>query len=82
VRSTVVYVSAPEHLRAERITRRAEQPETAIEGNSIRVALSDDHLLPSSVERNIYGLDDIDRLASSRRWGDRVFPIENAVSRG
>jgi len=77
--SRVIYVSAPEQLRAQRIARRAEQPETAIEGNSIRVALSDNHPLPSSVERDIYGLDDIDRLASSRRWGDRVFRIENAA---
>jgi len=78
-RSRVIYVSAPEQLRVERITRRAEQPETAIEDSSIKVALSDNHFLPSSVERTIYGLDDIERLASSRRWGDRVFRIENAA---
>jgi hypothetical protein len=77
LRSHVIHVSASAERRANRIARRAEPPETAIEGNSIKVFLSDNHLLPSSVERDIYGIDDIDRLRVSAPWRDRIHRIEN-----
>jgi dephospho-CoA kinase len=75
--SQVIYVSAPSALRAERIANRAEQPETLIDGASILLNLTDNHLLPSGVERDIYGVDDVDRLVASRDWRDRVTKIDN-----
>jgi dephospho-CoA kinase len=76
-RSQVIYVSAPRALRAERIANRAEQPETLINGASILLNLTDNHLLPSAVERDIYGIDDVDWLEASREWRDRITKIDN-----
>jgi hypothetical protein len=75
----LIYVSAPEALRADRLSRRATPPRVHIDGNSVVIDLSDDHLLPSTVERTLYGLDDIDRLGSLPRWRDRIWKIENNV---
>ena len=78
LRSQIVYVEAPQHLREERLRRRARPPELAVSSAvTITVTVSDDHRLPSSVQESIYGLDDITALRSDPRWHGRVFTIVN-----
>lgn len=78
LRSQIVYVEAPPHLREERLRRRARPPELAVSSAvTITVTVSDDHRLPSAVQTSIYGLDDIIALRSDPRWHGRVFTIVN-----
>jgi len=78
MRSKVLYVDAPESLRIERLHRRERPPELAVSGAvTITVTVSDDHRLPSTAQKSIYGLDDIKMLRSDQRWRDRIFTIVN-----
>jgi hypothetical protein len=61
-RSKIVYVSAPAHLRRERLATRAAPPDVRVNGETISLKLSDNHLLPSSVESTLYAADDLERI--------------------
>ena len=76
-RAFILHVDAPPELRAQRLRRRAQPPESAVDGGLVTLTLSDDHLLPSTVERSLYGMDDIDRLARSAKWRSRIIRIQN-----
>jgi len=78
-RSHVIHVEASPSLRESRLIRRAEPPESVIDADSVRLTLSDNHLLPSTVERSLYGEDDIKQLKKSPRWRDRTAEIENDI---
>lgn len=78
MRSQIIYVEAPESLRAARLHRRERPPELAVSGAvTITVTVSDDHRLPSAAQKSIYGLDDIKVLRSDQRWRSRMFTIVN-----
>jgi hypothetical protein len=81
-RSMVIHVDAPKNLRAERLSRRAEPPDLTIDGQSVRLLVSDNHALPSTISQELYRADDIDRLTGSPRWRDRIFRIDNSVDDG
>lgn len=76
-RAYILHVDAPADLRAQRLRRRAQPPESAVDGGLVTLTLSDDHLLPSTVERSLYGLDDVDQLAKSARWRSRIVRLQN-----
>ena len=77
-RARVIHVSAPEELRLLRLDRRATPPDAYVDGRTVRVEVSDNHLLPSTVERAIYAVDRIGELRASRRWQDKIFEIDNS----
>jgi hypothetical protein len=78
----VVYVQAPGELRSARLSRRAEPPASSVDGISVTFVPSDNHPLPSTAERTLYVSDDFSRLASSPRWRDHIFRIDNDVDDG
>jgi hypothetical protein len=65
----VVHVAASSSRRAQRLSNRAEPPLIAVEGGSLRLALSDNHALPSVVNKELYGVDDVDELMKSALAG-------------
>jgi hypothetical protein len=75
--SQIIYVEAPSELRARRLRQRARPPELGVSGVTVTVTVSDDHRLPSTVERSIYSADDLANLQGSRRWEGRIFRILN-----
>jgi hypothetical protein len=78
MRSQIIYVEAPETLRTQRLHRRERPPELTVSGAvTITVTVSDDHRLPSTAQKSIYGLDDIKALRSDQRWHGRIFTIVN-----
>ncbi len=76
-RSQLIYVNAPANIRQTRLADRVVPPEIWVEGETIRLKLSDNHLLPTSVERNLYASDNLDRIKASANWRDRIFEIDN-----
>jgi hypothetical protein len=78
-RCWIIYVDAPAKLRVARLSRRAQPPILSIDGNHLKLALSDDHLLPSGAERTLYHSGSVDPLLNSRIWRERVFQIANDV---
>ena len=48
-----------------------------VDGQTITLSLSDNHLLPTSVERTLYATDGLDRIKASAHWRDRIFEIDN-----
>ena len=81
-RSHVIHVRAPRALREDRLSRRAEPPESVLDDTSLTLRLSDNHLLPSTAERTLYSSDGIPQLLDSRQWRRRVFHIENNLDDG
>ncbi|WBB97768.1 hypothetical protein O7543_15365 [Solwaraspora sp. WMMA2080] len=81
-RSQVLYVTAPAELRATRLRRRAEPPESRIDGGTLSLVLPDNHLLPSIAEQGLYGSDDSHQLARHLRWRGRVHQIDNSIDDG
>jgi dephospho-CoA kinase len=75
--SQIIYVEASPELRAHRLRQRARPPELGISGVTVTVTVSDDHKLPSTVEKSIYSADDLTELNASRKWRDRIFRILN-----
>jgi hypothetical protein len=80
--SRVIHVEASASLRADRLNRRAEPPDITVDNQSLLLKVSDNHALPSAVNDGLYRADDIDRLAASPRWRNRVFRIDNSVDDG
>jgi len=76
-RSRIIYVSAPAGLRQARLADRAVPPDVRVDGQTITLSLSDNHLLPTGVEQTLYASDDLDRIKTSAHWRDRIFEIEN-----
>jgi hypothetical protein len=76
-RSRIIYVSAPASVRQARLANRAVPPDVRVEGQIITLSLSDNHLLPTSVERTLYIADGLDRIKMSAHWRDRIFEIDN-----
>lgn len=79
LRSQVIHVAAPSAVREVRLRRRAEPPVSQIGSESISLRLSDDHLLPSTAERALYGLDGLPTLKQSASWRSRMFEMDNSV---
>ncbi|MEV0614700.1 hypothetical protein AB0I81_15325 [Nonomuraea sp. NPDC050404] len=77
--SRVVYVSAADRLRAERLNRRVEPLEVIVSGTDITIRTSDNHLLPTSANQAIYAKDNIDDLKADTHWNRRVFQIHNDI---
>jgi len=78
-RSQVIYVSASAALRQARLVSRAVPPEVRIDGEKITLNLSDDHLLPASVQCALYTADSLEHLKASTHWRDRIFEIDNEL---
>jgi hypothetical protein len=78
----VVHVEASPPRRAQRLSSRAEPPQITVEEGSLRVALSDNHALPSVVNKELYGVDDVEELMRSAQWRDRIFKIDNDLDDG
>jgi len=78
----VIHVMASETLRADRLSRRAEPPESILNDESITLRLSDNHALPSTAARTLYHSDGIAQLRMSRQWGRRIFEIDNDLDDG
>jgi hypothetical protein len=78
-RSQVIYVNTSAHLRQARLANRAVPPEIRVNGQTITLNLSDDHLLPSSAERTLYTADSLDVIKASAHWRDRIFEIDNEL---
>ena len=76
-RSQVIYVSAPVTLRQARLASRATPPEVRIDGETITLNLSDNHLLPVSVQSTLYTADSLEDVKSSAHWRGRIFEINN-----
>jgi hypothetical protein len=76
-RSHVIYVRAPANLRQLRLADRVVPPEVRIDGQTVTLNLSDDHLLPECAERTLYVTDGLDRIKASALWRDRIFEIDN-----
>jgi hypothetical protein len=76
-RSHIIYVRAPASLRQARLAARVVPPEIRIDGQTVTLSLSDDHLLPERAERALYATDDLDRIKASALWGDRIFEMDN-----
>jgi hypothetical protein len=76
-RSRIIYVSAPASLRQARLADRAVPPDVRVDGETITLSLSDNHLLPTGVEQTLYAADDLDRIKASAHWRDRIFEIDN-----
>ena len=76
-RSRIIYVSAPASVRQARLADRAVPPDVCVDGQTITLSLSDNHLLPTSVERTLYAADGLDRIKASAHWRDRIFEIDN-----
>lgn len=76
----LIHVSAPDELRRERLTRRATQPELSVDGQTIRVSVSDNHRLPSPAARSLYGTDGLSELRASHGWRERIFEIYNGIN--
>jgi hypothetical protein len=77
-RSRVIYVRAAEDLRQRRLAARAVPPEVRIDGHTLTLKLSDDHLLPESAQRALYTADGLDCIKkASAHWRDRIFEIDN-----
>src|SRR5262249_11755652 len=81
-RAHVIHVAAPAALRADRLSRRVEPPESVLDDRSITLRLSDNHILPSTAARTLYHTDGIAQLRASRLWGNRVFAIDNDLDDG
>ena len=81
-RCRIIYVQAPAQLRSERLSSRHEPPESSTNGRSVTFTPSDNHMLPSNVERSIYHADNIDRLMNSPRWRELVFWVQNDTDDG
>jgi hypothetical protein len=75
----VIHVRAPEELRLARLSRRVIPPDACVEGQTIKLRVSDNHLLPSIAERNLYGVDGVEELAKTHRWKDKIFEIDNSL---
>jgi hypothetical protein len=75
----VIHVSAPEELRLARLNRRVTPPEVRVDGNTIKLKVSDNHLLPSVAERSLYGFDHVEELKKAHRWRDKIFEIDNSL---
>jgi dephospho-CoA kinase len=82
VGARVIHVMASETLRADRLNRRAEPPESILHDGSITLRVSDNHALPSTAARTLYRTDGIAQLRTSRQWGSRVFEIDNDLDDG
>jgi hypothetical protein len=78
----VIHVMASETLRADRLSRRAEPPESILNDGSITLHLSDNHALPSTAARTLYRSEGIAQLRMSRQWGRRIFEIDNDLDDG
>ena len=76
-RSRIIYVSAPASVRQARLAHRAVPPEVRVDGQTIMLNLSDNHLLPACVEQTLYATDGLDRIKGSAPWRDRIFEIDN-----
>jgi hypothetical protein len=76
-RSRIIYVGAPAGLRQARLADRAVPPDVRVDGQTIMLSLSDNHLLPTGVEQTLYSSDDLDRIKTSANWRDRIFEIDN-----
>jgi hypothetical protein len=78
-RCRVIYVQAPAQLRSARLSSRHKPPESSTDGRSVTLTPSDNHMLPSNVERSIYHADNVNKLLNSPRWRELVFWIQNDV---
>ncbi len=76
-RAQIVYVQAPQTLRESRIRRRANPPVLQVSGLSVSLTVSDNHKLPSTVGKSLYGIDDLDALRKSKVWEGRLSYVEN-----
>jgi hypothetical protein len=81
-RCRIIYVQAPPELRTARLTKRVEPAELSVDGRSVIVTPSDNHLLPSAPRHSLYATDDIERLEKSPHWRDRILRIDNDVDDG
>jgi dephospho-CoA kinase len=81
-RCRVIYIQAPAQLRSARLSSRHEPPGSSTDGRTVTFTPSDNHMLPSNVERSIYPADNINRLMISPRWRDLIFWIENDIDDG
>jgi AAA domain len=81
-RTHIIHVSASAALRADRLNRRVEPPETIVGNRSVTLRLSDNHILPSAAARSLYNNDGIAQLHASRPWGNRIFALDNNVDDG
>ncbi len=76
-RSRIIYVSAPADIRQARLADRAVPPEVRMNGQTITLNLSDNHLLPTSAVRALYAADSLDRIKASPHWRGRISEIDN-----
>lgn len=81
-RAHVIYVQAPSELREQRLHRREIPPVLQIDGLSVNITVSDDHRLPSTVGKALYGIDDVAELKKSKVWQDRFTYIDNDTDEG
>jgi hypothetical protein len=81
-RCRIIYVHAPPELRSARLSKRVEPPELSIDGRSVTVTPSDNHLLPSTAMQSLYATDDVERLEKSPRWRGQILRIDNDVDDG
>jgi len=81
-RCRIIYVKAPPELRSARLSKRIEPPELSVDGKSVTVMTSDNHLLPSAPMLSLYAADDIDKLERSPHWRGRILRIDNDVDDG
>jgi hypothetical protein len=75
--SWVIHVSAPADIRLARLANRAVPPDIRVDGETITVNLSDNHLLPACAAQTLYTVDGLDRIKASAHWRDRLFEINN-----
>jgi hypothetical protein len=77
-RARVIHVSAPDELRLARLERRITPPQVYVDDQTIKLKVSDNHLLPSAVERSLYEFDRVEELKESYLWRDKIFEIDNS----
>lgn len=75
--SQIIHVRASDAVRATRLARRGEPPRISVTGQSINLAVSDEHRLPSNAADQLYARDDFALLKAQKSVAGRVHFIDN-----
>jgi hypothetical protein len=75
----VIHVQASEAARSLRLTKRAQPPRVTIKEQEIVIRPSDDHQLPSTAAKSLYGSERFTHLQSLKEFAGRIHQIDNEV---
>ena len=76
-RAQIIYLEASPERRRARLQARATPPKLQVVANSVTIAVSDDHLLPSVAVDCLYNVDDYEALRHNRTLDGRIHRVVN-----